>query len=108
MLTIIEQFEADQGKSIEEITADAKKMAAEKVRKMAELYRDVIAESQQSLREMTDNFVALPDSDKNAAQGQIIKTFIDQVQGSITLAKEHFGVYVNQLKELSGDVSGLE
>ena len=44
--TIIEQFEADQNTTIEKMTADAKTMAAERLRKMAELYRDSIAESQ--------------------------------------------------------------
>ena len=108
MNTIVQQYEADKGKSIEEVAADAKEMAVERVRKMAEQYRDAIASSQQTLRDLTEKFVALTDAEKNGPQGQIFKTLIDQVHGSITLMKERFQVYFDQLKELSGDVTGLE
>lgn len=108
MDSIIGQFTADQGKSIEEVAADAKEMAVERVRKMAEHYRDAIASSQQTLRDLTDKFVALTDAEKNGPQGQIFKALIDDVHGSITKTKERFQVYFDQLKELSGDVTGLE
>lgn len=108
MDSIIGQFTADQGKSIEEVAADAKQMTVERVRKMAEHYRDSIAKGQQTLRDLTEKFVALPDAEKDGPQGQLFKTLIDHVHDSITLMKERFQVYFDQLKELSGDVTGLE
>jgi len=53
VFSIAEQFQADQGKSVPDITAGAKEMAVENLRRMAEKYRDVIAEKQQQLMEMT-------------------------------------------------------
>ena len=75
---------------------------------MAEHYRDAIASNQQTLRDLTDKFVALTDAEKNGPQGQIFKVLIDQIHSSVTSMKERFQVYFDQLKELSGDVTGLE
>ena len=50
IFSVVEQFNADQGKSIPDITAGAKEMAGENLREMAEKYRDVVAEKEQQLK----------------------------------------------------------
>ena len=108
VFSIAGQFQADQGKSIPEIVAGAKETAVENLRKMAEKYRDVIAEKQQQLKEMTQKYVVMPDAERITAEGQILKKGIDEIIEGIDTLKERFGVYYNALKEKAGNLTGLD
>jgi hypothetical protein len=108
VFSIAEQFQADQGKSIPDITAGAKEMAVENLRRMAEKYRDVIAEKQQQLMEMTQKYIGMPDAERITAEGHILKTGMDKIIKGIDTLKERFGVYYNALKEKAGNLTGLD
>ena len=108
VFSIAQQFNADEGKSIPDITAGAKEMAVENLRKMAEKYRDVIAKNQQQLKEMTQAYVDLPAAERITGEGQILKTGIDEIIKGIDTLKERFGVYYNALKEKAGNLTGLD
>ncbi len=108
VFSIVEQFNADQGKSVPDITAGAKEMAVENLRKMAEKYRDVIAEKQQQLKEMTQRYIDLPDVKRKTGEGQILKEGVDEIIKGIDTLKERFGVYYNALKEKAGNLTGLD
>jgi len=108
VFSIAEQFQADQGKSVPDITAGAKEMAVENLRRMAEKYRDVIAEKQQQLMEMTQQYVDMPAAERTTAQGRILKTGRDEIIKGIDTLKERFEVYYNALKEKAGNLTGLD
>ncbi len=108
VFSIAEQFQADQGKSTLDITAGAKEMAVENLRRMAEKYRDVIAEKQQQWMEMTQKYIDMPDAERITAQGQKFKADIDGIINGIDTLKERFGVYYNALKEKAGNLTGLD
>ena len=108
VFSIVQQFKIDEGKSIPDITAGAKEMAVENLRKMAEKYRDVVAEKQQQLKEMTQAYLDLPADERQAAIGQIAKTAIDEIKTGLDIMKERFGVYYNVLKEKAGNLTGLD
>ena len=108
VFSIVEQFNADQGKSIPDITAGAKEMAVENLRKMAEKYRDVVAATEQQLEKMTQGYLNLSDDDRKAAIGQIAKTAIDEIKTGLDIMKDRFGVYYNALKEKGGNLTGLD
>jgi hypothetical protein len=108
VFSIVEQFNTDYGKSISDITAGAKEMATENLRKMAEKYRDVVAEKEQQLKQMTQGYLNLSDDDRKAAIGQIAKAGIDKIKTGLDIMKERFGVYYNVLKEKAGNLTGLD
>ncbi len=108
VFSIVEQFNADQGKSIPDITAGTKEMATENLRKMAEKYRDVVAEKEQQLTKLTQGYLNLSDDDRKAAIGQITKVGIDDIKKNLDIMKERFGVYYNALKEKGGNLTGLD
>ena len=108
VFSIAEQFQADQGKSIPDITAGAKEMAVENLRRMAEKYRDVIAEKQQQLMEVAQEYVNMPDAERITAQGHILKAKVDKITRGIDTLKERFGIYYNALKEKTGNLTGLD
>jgi transcription termination factor NusB len=108
VFSITQQFQADQGKSITDVTAGAKEMAVENLRKMAEKYRDVVAEKQQQLKEMTQKYIGMPDAERITAEGRILKTGMDEIIKGIDTLKERFGAYYNALKEKAGNLTGLD
>ncbi len=108
VFSIVQQFKADQGKSIPDITAQTKEMAVENLRRMAEKYRDVIAEKQEQLREMTQKFIDLSDAERTTGEGQILKAGVDKIKEGVEMLKERFGVYYNALKEKAGNLTGLD
>ncbi len=108
VFSIAEQFQADQEKSTLDVTAGAKEMAIENLRKMAEKYRDVIAEKQQQLMEVAQEYVNMPDAERITAQGHILKAKVDKITRGIDTLKERFGIYYNALKEKTGNLTGLD
>ncbi|MBE0537445.1 MAG: hypothetical protein IH624_17415 [Phycisphaerae bacterium] len=108
VLDIAQQFQADQSSSLPEISARAKEMAAENLRKMAEKYRDVIAANQQKLKELTEKFIAIPVLEKNSPEADTLKATIDQIYQGLDPLKQRFEVYYNALKEKAGNLKGLE
>ncbi len=108
VFSIAEQFRADQGKSTLDITAGAKEMAVENLRRMAEKYRDVIAEKEQQWKKMTQAYIDLPDADRKAAIGQLAKAAINEIITGLKKQKECFGIYRNALKEKGGNLTGLD
>ncbi len=108
VFSIVEQFKVDEGKSIPDITAGAKEMATENLRKMAEKYRDVIAEKQQQLKVMTQQFITMSDAERITAKGQKLRTGVNETIKGIDTLKERFGVYYNALKEKAGNLTGLD
>ncbi len=108
VFSIAEQFQDDQGKSVPDITAGAKEMAVENLRKMAEKYRDVIAEKQQQMMEMMQKYSDMPDAERKTGQGQAFKMSLDEIIKGLGIMKERFGVYYNALKEKAGNLTGLD
>ncbi len=108
VFSVVRQFEADQGKSVAYITAQAKEMAVENLRRMAEKYRDVIVEKQQQLKGMTQKYVDLADAERMTAEGQRLKAGVDEIKKGVDILKGRFGVYYNSLKEKAGNLTGLD
>lgn len=108
VLDLAQQFQADQESTIPEISARAKEMAVENLRTMAEKYHVAITAAQRKVKELTEQFVAMPDAEKDRPEGVKLKTALDEVYKSIQPLKERFQVYYNALKEKAGDLKGLE
>ena len=108
VMDIAQQFQADQNSTIPEITARAKEMAVENLRKMAEKYRDALAANQQKLKDLTEKFIAVPDAEKDTAPVENLKATIDLIYQGLGPLKERFQVYYNALKEKTGDLTGLD
>lgn len=101
------QFQVDQDSNIPEITAKAKQMAVENLRKMAEQYRDAITQQQQKLHALTEKFIAIDDAEKNTPEADKLKATIDEIYKHLPVLKERFHVYYDALKEKAGNLTGL-
>ena len=108
VLDIAQQFQADQTSTIPEVSARAKEMAVENLRKMAEKYQIAITATRREVKQLTDQLMALTDAEKNGPQGVDLKAKLDEVYKTLQPLKERFQVYYDALKEKGGDLSGLE
>jgi uncharacterized protein YicC (UPF0701 family) len=105
---IASMFQADEGKSVEEITAQAREMAADKLREMSQLYRDKIALNQETLKGLAEKWVKIPDTEKLSAEALKLKEDIDKIKTGLDGLAAKFQVYVAALKEKGGNITGLD
>jgi hypothetical protein len=108
VVDVARQFAIDQGSSVAEISAAAKEMTADNLRKMAEKYRDLVAANQQKLTTLTEQYVAVPLTEKNTPQAEALKAAIDEVYKGLPLIKDRYKAYYDALKEKAGNLAGLD
>jgi len=108
VLDIAQQFQADQESTVAEIAERAQEMAADNLRKMAEKYHTTITATQRKVKELTEQFIAIPDAEKDGPAAVDLKATLDAVYKSLQPLKERFQVYYDVLKEKTGSVAGLE
>ncbi len=99
---------ADENKPISEVKAEAEKMAAAKLRKMALAYKDAITDKKAEVEEVAAELKEIPVTKMLGAEAKELKAEVDQLNKSLSALKERFNVYYDKLKEKGGDVSGLQ
>ena len=99
---------ADETKPLSEVKAEAEKMAAAKLRKMAEAYKDAITDKKAEVEKVAAQLKEIPLTKMLGAEAKELKGEMDQLNKSVSALTERFKIYYDKLKEKGGDVSGLQ
>jgi len=99
---------ADENKPIGEVKAEAEKMDAAKLRKMALAYKDAITDKKAGVEEVAAKLKEIPVTRMLGAGAKELKAEVDQLNKSVSALKERFKIYYDRLKEKGGDTSGLQ
>jgi hypothetical protein len=99
---------ADETKPIPEVKAEAQEMDASQLRDIAMSYKQAIESKLADLEPIKAKLKEIPLTEMLGDEAKGIKTEIEGLMGSVDALKQRFGVYYDQLKEMKGDLSGLE
>ncbi|MCU0917610.1 MAG: hypothetical protein MUC88_24065 [Planctomycetes bacterium] len=98
---------ADAEKPVAEVQTQAQKMSVADLRATALQYKQAIAEQQTNLQKLVAQVKEIPLAEALGEKAKSLKTEAQKIESSLKALTERFQVYVNQLKEKGGDVSGL-
>ena len=96
---------ADENKPIADVEAEAAKMDAAGLKKMAIAYKDKIMAKKGELEKLTEKFKGL--APNKLEEVKSLTADMDSLKTSIANLQKRFDVYYKKLKEKGGDVSGL-
>ncbi len=99
---------ADESKPIGEVQAEAQQMDAGALRGKAMAYKKAIKAKIAEVEALQDKIKAIPLTEALGDKAKALKKEFDSVSQSLKALTERFEVYVDQLEELKGDLSGLE
>ncbi len=98
----------DETKPIAEVKAEANKMSVEQLKATAQSYRQAIVAKQAELEKVAAKLKDIPITDALGEEARAIKTELESLNTSVAALTERFQVYLDKLKELGADVSGLD
>ncbi|HEV56504.1 MAG TPA: hypothetical protein ENN87_03280 [Phycisphaerales bacterium] len=98
----------DETKPIAEVKAEAEKMSVEQLKATAQSYRQAIVAKQAELEKVAAKLKDIPITDALGEEARAIKTELESLNTSVAALTERFQVYLDKLKELGADVSGLD
>jgi len=99
---------ADETKPIADVKAEAQEMDAGQLRDMAMSYKQAIESKLTELEPITAKLKEIPALEMMGDEAKGLNAGIGDLMESVDALKERFGVYYDQLKEMKGDLSGLE
>jgi uncharacterized coiled-coil DUF342 family protein len=99
---------ADENKPISEVQAEAGKMNVEQLKAAAMQYKDAIVAKKAELDKITAKLKAIPVTEQLGEKAKTLQADVANIGKSVNALTERFQVYYNKLKEMGGDVSGLE
>ena len=99
---------ADETKPIAEVKAEAQQMDVGQLRDMAMSYKHAIESKLADLEPIKAKFGEIPALEKMGDEAKGLMTEIESLKESVDALTERFEVYYDQLKEMKGDLSGLE
>ena len=99
---------ADENKPISEVEAEAKKLDADALRKMAETYKEAILAKQKDVDALAAKLKDIPITDMLGEKAKSIKDDMAEVTKSVSALTKRMEIYVKELKAKDGDVSGLD
>ena len=98
----------DETKPIAEIKAEADKMSVEKLKASAMGYRDAIVAKKAELEKLAAKLKDIPVTEALGEEAKALKTDLESLNKSVAALTERLKVYLDKLKELKADTSGLE
>jgi chromosome segregation ATPase len=98
----------DETKPIAEVKAEAEKMNVEQLKATAQAYRQAIVAKQAELEKVAAKLKDIPVTEALGEEAKSIKTDLENLNKSVAALTERFQVYLEKLKELGADVSGLD
>jgi uncharacterized coiled-coil DUF342 family protein len=99
---------ADEGKPMSEVQAEAAKMNVEQLKAAAMQYKNAIVAKKADIEKVAAKLKEIPITEQMGAEAKALQTDIANLDKSVAALTERFQVYYNKLKEMSGDLSGLE
>lgn len=99
---------ANETKPIGEVQSEAQSMDVSALRKMAMTYKDAIEAKMADVEKVQAKLKEISPMEMMGEEAKSLKSEIDAITTSVNALKERFQVYYNKLKELNGDLSGLE
>ena len=99
---------ADEDKPIAEVQAEAAKMDVEQLKAMAMKYKDAIVAKKAEIEKIAAKVKEIPIAEQMGAEAKALQDDIANLNKSVTALTERFQVYYNKIKEMGGDLAGLE
>ena len=100
--------ESGEGKSLDEIKAEVANLNVDQLRSKAQEYKKSIMAKQGEITKISEQIKQIPVAEALGEETKQLKGELDQLNKSLKDLKERFGLYYNKLKEMKGDLSGLE
>ncbi len=98
----------DENKPMNEVQAESKEMDADALRDTAMAYKDAIQDKMQDVDKITAKLKEIPVTEMLGEEAKSLKGEIDQLTKSVDALKQRLNVYLQRLKEMKEDISGLE
>ncbi len=99
---------ADESKPIADVQAEAAKMDVAQLKAKAMEYKDALVAKTAEIEKVAAKLTAIPVTEQLGTEAKSLKADIENLNKSVAALTERFQVYYNKLKEMGGDVSGLE
>ncbi len=99
---------ADENKPVSEVKAEADKMNVEQLRAKAMEYKDAIVAKKADIEKVTAKLKEIPVTEQMGAEAKALQADIANLNKSVAALTERFQIYYSKLKEMGGNVSGLE
>jgi hypothetical protein len=99
---------ADTEKSIADVQAEASKMNAEQLRAKAMEYKNAIVAKKAEIEKVAAKLKGIPITQQMGAEAKALQTDTANLSKTVADLTARFQVYYNKLKEMGGNVSGLE
>ena len=108
MLLLACSKKADENKPAGQAKSEAEQMTAAELRSMALEYKDAILAKKDELVGITAKFKAVPITEKLGTEAEEIMAEMEALNKSVSALTAKFQIYYDKLKEMGGDISGLE
>jgi hypothetical protein len=99
---------ANTEQPIADVQAEASKMNVEQLKAKAIEYKDAIVAKKAEIETVAAKLKAIPITQQMGAEAKGLQTDIANLTKAMSSLNERFQVYYGKLKEMGGDVSGLE
>lgn len=93
---------------VADVKAEADKMNVEQLKAKAMEYKNAIDAKGAEIGKVLAKFKEIPAAQQMGTEAKGLQTDLSTLDKSVTALTERFQVYYNKLKEMGGDVSGLE
>ena len=99
---------ADENKPIADVQAEAAKMNVEQLKAKAMEYKEALVAKKAEIEKVAAKLKEIPITEQLGTEAKSLQADIANLNKSVTALTERFQVYYNKLKEMGGDISGLE
>ena len=100
--------DVDVSKPVSEVKTEAEKMDVEQLRAIAMKYKSAITSKEGEIKEIAKKIAEIPLTEALGAEMKSLKGEVDELKKTVDALTERLTVYVGKLKELKGDLAGLE
>jgi chromosome segregation ATPase len=98
----------DESKPVSQVKAESENMNVEQLKAIALKYKEAIQAKEPEIKKVTDKIKEIPIAEALGKEATSLKADLQELNKSVAALREHFQVYVSKLKELKGDLTGLE
>jgi len=99
---------ADENKPVADVQAEASKMNVEQLKAKAMEYKDAIVAKKADIEKVAAKLKEIPITEQMGTEAKALQADITNLTNSVSALTERFQIYYNKLKEMGGDVSGLD
>ena len=98
----------DESKPISDVKSEAEIMNVEQLKAIALKYKEAIQAKEPEIKKIADKIKEIPMTEALGEEAKGLKVDLDELNKSVAALKDRFQVYLDKLKELNGDLTGLE